>query len=487
MFKNLTQRFALPFAKVSLMLLLVANSGIVSAQAPVVPAAEAEKPKVDHSYKPLKLKLNEDGSKYVRFIVWNQIWAKYTQTNPGTYGNGKDITETADFGARRLRFLVQAQVSPRYMIVAHWGINNQSSADLTNAGNTKKPGIFIHDAWNEFAVLPGKLHVGAGLHYWNGISRLASASTLNMMTLDAPIFNWPTIDADDQFARQYGIYAKGKLGGFDYRVALNKPFQSGPLATAANLPNPNTNLGDGDASRVASLSLSNNFATQGYLQYQCWDKEDNTLPFMVGTYLGSKRILNFGAGWYNQAGASASKGVATTVDSLANIKLHDHTLLGADVFYEQPIDKAKNTAISVYASYYNYNFGPNYVRNIGIMNYFDTNPNYLNPDVTKRSYAGAGNAQPTVGTGSIFYTQVGYLLPKMGDKGQLMPYVCYTMKSFNGLKGSTNNFDLGLNYFMAGHNAKFTLQYTMRPIVDRTSLLQSGYGGELILQSHFFL
>jgi hypothetical protein len=27
---------------------------------------------------------------------------------------------------RRSRFLIQAQVSPRFMIISHWGINNQS-------------------------------------------------------------------------------------------------------------------------------------------------------------------------------------------------------------------------------------------------------------------------------------------------------------------------------------------------------------------------
>ncbi len=467
-----------------LMATLTAAANLAFAQATTTaPAAtQPEPPKVDHSYKPLKLKLNDDGSKFVRFIVWNQIWAKYTQTNPGTYANGKEVNNTADIGARRLRFLIQAQVSPRYMIVAHWGINNQSSADITNPANPKKPGLFLHDAWNEFAVIPKKLHIGAGLHYWNGISRMASASTLNFMTLDAPIFNWPTIDADDQFARQYGVYAKGQFGGgFDYRIAVNKPFQAGSLATAANLPSPI------EAGRPkAVLAMSNDFSSQGYVDYQFFDKEDNTLPFFVGSYLGSKRILNVGAGWYHQPKASASKPTATATD--AEVNMHDHLFLGADVFYEQPIDKEKNTAVSFYAAYYSYNFGPNYVRNIGIMNYFDaTNPTYLNPDISQRTYAGAGNAQPTVGTGSIFYAQAGFLLPKMGDHGQFMPYASYSLKNFEGLNGTTNNFDFGLNYFMSGHNAKFTLQYTLRPIIDATTLKQSGSAGELTLQSHFFL
>ena len=66
----------------------------------------------------------------------------------------------------------------------------------------------MHDAWTEYAIIPSKLHIGTGLHYWNGVSRMASASTLNFMTLDAPIHNWFNIEATDQFARQLGIYAK---------------------------------------------------------------------------------------------------------------------------------------------------------------------------------------------------------------------------------------------------------------------------------------
>ena len=46
--------------------------------ASVLFAQEAEAPKIDHSYKPLTLKLSEDGKKYVRFIMWHQIWLEST-------------------------------------------------------------------------------------------------------------------------------------------------------------------------------------------------------------------------------------------------------------------------------------------------------------------------------------------------------------------------------------------------------------------------
>ena len=61
------------------------------ATTPAPAAAPAPKP-VDHSYKPLTLKLNEDGSKYVRLIMWHQMWATMTKNNPGSLDvDGNDI------------------------------------------------------------------------------------------------------------------------------------------------------------------------------------------------------------------------------------------------------------------------------------------------------------------------------------------------------------------------------------------------------------
>ncbi len=208
------------------------------------PATITPVAKVDHSYKPLTLKLNEDGSKYVRFIMWHQFWATATQNNPDTkdaQGNlidgseGSDKSWSTDLALRRSRFLAYAQISPRCMILTHWGINNQSFINgatapngtnpTTAVGNQgKKPQLFIHDAWTEYELVKNKLYIGAGLHYFNGVTRLSSNSTLNFMTLDAPIFNWHNIEATDQFGRQLGFYAKGQLGRLDYRLALNKPF-----------------------------------------------------------------------------------------------------------------------------------------------------------------------------------------------------------------------------------------------------------------------
>jgi hypothetical protein len=442
-----------------------------------------EAPAEDHTYKPLTLKLNNTGSKYVRFIMWHQFWVTARQNNPGTRDVNNQLIDgtngtnpwSTDIALRRSRFLAYAQVSPRVMILTHWGINNQSfingatvlngpSPTSTASNQGKKPQLFLHDAWTEFRVVPQKLYVGVGLHYWNGVSRLGSHSTLNFMTLDAPIFNWHNIEATDQFARQFGIYAKGQLGKLDYRIALNKPFVNG---TAPALVQKNG---------VAVNSFTEKYATTGYLNWMFWDKEFNVLPFYVGSYLGAKKALNIGAGWYHQNGGSLYK---TATDSTSQT----HTAIGADIFLDLPINKEKGTAVSVLATLYYLDYGKNYLRNIGILNEHTT------PPPTATSFAGGGNAQPTIGTGTIGYIQAGYALPKLKNGTSFMPYATATYKDFERLRDPSFQWGLGMNYFVTGHNAKITPEYQTRPVykVEGTDIVKDGSRGQFILQTHVFL
>lgn len=198
----------------------------------------------------LKVNLKEDGSKYIRFIAWNQIWFRATDMNPGSQVGDTPSSFNADIAMRRLRFLALAQISPRYKIITHFGINNQTFSNGGAAGSVgtgaygagKKPGLFLHDAWNEFAIIQPKegrkfsLNAGAGLHYFMGLSRMTMGSTLNFLTIDAPIFNWPLVDASDQFARQMGGFIYGKCDRFEYRMSINKPFLTNVTPASAATP-----------------------------------------------------------------------------------------------------------------------------------------------------------------------------------------------------------------------------------------------------------
>lgn len=68
---------------------------------------------------------------------------------------------------------------------------------LGSNGNAAQ--FFLHDAWTEFKVTD-ELYVGAGLHYWKGMTRLANQSTLNFMTLDnsRPFAHWHSLGILEQ-------------------------------------------------------------------------------------------------------------------------------------------------------------------------------------------------------------------------------------------------------------------------------------------------
>lgn len=431
----------------------------------------------------LKFNLNEDGSKFMRVIAWNQIWFRSAQMNPGTMIGGEPASTATDIGNRRLRFLAYAQVSKRYMILTHFGINNQTFTNGGAAGSSgtggygagKKPGLFFHDAWNEYAVvLPEKdkkfsFTLGAGLHYYMGLSRLTMASTLNFLTIDAPIFNWPLIENSDQFARQVGLFAKGKYGKLEYRMSYNKPY-------ATNLVPTNVTVADNAV--AVDNSGNTKWSKAGYFEYQFLEQEANVLPFKVGSYLGTKKVFNIGAGFY-----TAPDATKTSVNNTIN--KHDIKLFSADVFLDMPIGKKENKmAVTAYSVLYDYDFGPNYLRNVGIMNIGSVDPNFTG----SRAIAGAGNAQPTMGSGNIWYTQAGVLLPCKDAKPKIriQPFGAVTYKKFDALEQSSTQFDVGSNFFIDGHHAKITAQYSTRPVY--TSLTnRSGSLGDFIVQFQIYL
>ena len=439
----------------------------------------------------LRVKFNEEGNRYLRFIIWNQMWARYTEYNPGTQVNGLAKERGFDLGARRIRFLAYAQISPRYLILTHFGINNQTfvgggvpSGGLTGNGGTettgKKPALFFHDFWNEYALIPKRENqwfsasVGMGLHYWNGVSRLSSASTLNFMTLDAPIFNWYNIDFSDQFARQFGLYFKGYAQKLDYRLALNRPF-----ATNQALPSV-------QGEKVLNRAVDNNrgsdpWSFSGYLAYNFFELESNFLPYTVGTYVGTKKVLNLGGGFYHSAKATQSYQVQG-LDTLAVHHAVSH--FGLDVFMDLPLKGEDNWAITNYSLAAHYDYGPNYQRNVGIMNVGTANLLHYGPV----SEAGFGNARPLLGTGWILHSQWGLLLPKSllpQSKHRLQVFAATTAMRLEHLQSWTRSYDLGLNYFLDGHHAKIGLQYSSRPLIYQAK--QAGQRGEIIFQTQVFL
>ena len=399
----------------------------------------------------VRLDLDESGDTYVRFITWHQLWTRFTEYNPGTEVQGNADESGFDVGLRRSRFLAYGRLADDVLILMHIGINNQTF------NNARKPQLFVHGAWVEYDVVDGplSLSMGGGLHYWHGISRQTNASTLNFLTLDAPILNWPTIERSDQFARSLGIYAKGKLEKIDYRVALNRPFATDRTMGEAADYNPNMNT----------------FSVEAYLSYQFLEQEGNLLPYTVGTYLGKKRVFNLGAGFLYHPDS-----MARLPEGASDPEIYDSLLFGADAFLDLPLGNAETSgALTSLLTYYYYDLGPNHLRNVGIMN--------IGSGGTSAN--GAGNAYPTIGTGHHVHLQTGYLLPSRYLLGQqLQIYGAGLVSLFDALDDPSVLIEAGANWHLIGHHAKVTVHYRNRPIFADTTVEDRAH--EAIVQTMIF-
>jgi len=428
----------------------------------------------------LKINLNQKGDKWLKFGISSQIWLRSIDNNPGTAVNGVPQDQTYDAGIRRMRLIIQSQLTPFYSIFLQMGINNQNfiSGGGTGTGNNgagKKAPFFFHDAYNEVTIIPrndfqtGKpnknnLYLGAGLHSWNGVSRMTNASTTKMLAGDIPVFNFPTIEIADQFSRQLGVFVHGEFDRLNYRFSVNKPFA--------------TNLKPAIGGVAVDNNQSGKLSYAGYAYYQFFNKEITATSFLAGNNLAVKKVLNVGAGFYTNKDATQSQPTENVFES------HDANIFGADVYSELPLgDKSKEMGLTLYSVFYNYNYGPNYLRVSGIMN-----PGTVDATFTgEKALEGAGNNRVLMGTGNIWFSQVGFVLPKFSKIVKVQPFFNYALKDMKALNQSGSYYDIGANLFLYGQNARIVAQYSSRPLYDTASKRIFDRKGEFLLSFQIVL
>ena len=94
---------------------------IFSSPAGAQEAVKSESPK---EIEELRMKLNEDGSHYLKATFLNQIWFRYNASNPGTTVMGEPAASTFDIGLRRTRFQFFGQLTDHVFFYFQYGQNN---------------------------------------------------------------------------------------------------------------------------------------------------------------------------------------------------------------------------------------------------------------------------------------------------------------------------------------------------------------------------
>lgn len=392
----------------------------------------------------------------INFTFLSQIWMRYTNANPGTTVYGDPQTNIFDIGLRRTRIVFSGSLYPKINIFVQAGMNNFSSL------SKREQGFFFHDVVADYNVVKDKMHIGGGLTSFGGFSRFSYPSVGTIMGIDAPLFAQATNGASDQFVRKLSIFTKGNLNKFQYRLAVSKPMAIQNSSQNKPLSNQST------FSKKAS-----NAQIHGYFEYSFFDQESHANGYKKGTYLGQKKVFIIGAGFLHQQ--DAMQRINENNDTISS----NLGILAVDLFYDAPLKN--NNVLSIYAGYFNYNFGKGYIRNVGAMN-----PANGNMDVTVLN--GGGAAFPMIGTGQIGYCQVGYSFHNKKGKQRIMPYTSVMIADYDKLNNKMIYTDTGVNIFIDYHYAKLTLAYQNRPVFVgnyTNGFDQKAYKGNIVTQFQF--
>jgi len=399
--------------------------------------------------RPLRIYLNPDSSSYAGVRVSGQVWMRYNYNNPGTLINGEEASRFFDISVRRLRFQTYARLNGRTNLTLTLGQNN------INYLTARSGEIRLLDFYIDHKLLPF-LTVGGGQSGWNGLSRFASPHTSSMLTLDVPAVVIPTVNQTDNILRKLSAYINGQWRHWDYRLIFSRPYA--PVA--------NTQIG-----QTSSFSyVKTGVQTSMYVKYQFFEHESLVSPFHVSTYAGKKKILALGAGFETQQRA------LWHLNTAADTVVTPLNMVAMDVFGELPL--RKGNAVTFYTGYFYYDFGPNYIRVIGLNNVGGG----VNSGGT---FSGTGNSFPAIGTGHVGYFQLGYLFGSARRPEKIQPFVSGQYANYERLSDPVTFFEAGVNLLLQGQLSKLTFAVQNRPVFDQkapTGIHQVDRRNTVILQ-----
>lgn len=374
----------------------------------------------------LKINLTEDGKNYAKIGIGTQIWARYYEFNSEkskVHDYERNKNNNFDISLRRTFFSFYTKFD-RFTVFSMIGVGSQNNQISTNSG--KNAEFFLYDTWGSYKLIDKHLTIGMGLNMYSGLSRYSSATSSKSLSADVPFVACPDLITNSQGARHLGIFATGKFGMFDYRITIASPFIKNNIRFDSN---------NKPLENIAFDIPTDNLGIKGYLTMQVWDKESHEMPFKTSTYIGTKKILNFGIGFDYQP-------ESTVVYTADDLKIEDKLHLAADVFLDLPFKDG--SAITFYTGVFKLNYGDNYLLSYGIMDYYKQ------------------LLEPQQGTGYALNAQIGYLIPSKSTI-KLQPYYTLDCKDYEALNDKALHHNIGMNIFMAGHKAKFGLEYQMRP------------------------
>lgn len=311
--------------------------------------------------------------------------------------NGKNNKGLNDFMVRRAYFFIKGQPTDYLSFFSHIAIDRLGQDGLDKPSMGLGSGLAFRDLWITLK-LNESFNIQAGRMYIPLTRNYGTTSTKALLTTDLSFMQGGT---------RGSIFYASKVGRDDGVTLWGNPFE-GRLQYRLmvsegmeNDSNPNDNL-----RFVGRMAINFLESEKGW--------------FNKGTYLGQKKILSLGFGVDNQNNLT-----------LNNQMGQDNFVWTVDTFFDHPIG---TDAVTVESAYIN-------IKNSSQPNSF---------------------TQLTAGDDAeLTYIQAGYYFGSQIGVGYLQPYIRYENVSVKLKEDDTKFISGGLNYFIKGHNAKVSLDYTL--------------------------
>lgn len=179
---------------------------------------------------------------------------------------------------------------------------------------------------------------------------------------------------------------------------------------------------------MGAANQSDNPLIAGRVAYNFWDPEPNPAYFESSTYYGAVDVLTLAF-----AGMHQTDGVGTIAHR------GDYNAWNVDGLLEKKLDDAG--VVTLEGAYYQYDTG-------GVT------------DVAT-NFDGAGPYDNVGGLtqGTAYLIGADYLFPGKVGWGRFQPALRFQEFDADKTDSSTKQYDIGVNYVIDGHNARFTLDY----------------------------
>jgi hypothetical protein len=334
------------------------------------------------------------------WLMINYEMQLYLQSRDTGSGSSGDST-TNDIYFRRNRLSFRGQVTDTYGFV--FAVQQQGDNRIQGISET-------NDAFKEFDVLDAFLTAD-----WTDAFRLRVGLTKDPLireqnegcffplSLDRSLFDYQNLPRAN---RDYGLVLWGNLidAKVQYRLAVMK----------------GNNSGDDPQS---------NFRYTGRVHVTLLDPESSLV--YRGTYLGTKKVLTFGAGYQFESNAVYGNLSAKTLPK-------DYSAWTFDGFFEYPTPSGTFTLSGAYLK-------------------TDFDGAYKGADPDPRSVGINGEKKG-------WYGKAGYMLPMKVGPGNVQVFGRYEEWKFAELSGVFDQkikwFGAGLSYLLKGQDLRITLQYS---------------------------